>query len=168
MRYPRKPPIVLREREQAFLEALAHSRTQSQRCVARATIILRLAAGETKQAIAQELRLTRTVIYTWYTRWLEAEAKLAAVADAPDKACRQLIEEILADQPRAGAPMHFTAEQLCQLMALACQKPEDLGLPFTTWTPSELARAAIDRQIVVSISASSVGRFLKSGGLTAS
>jgi transposase len=168
MRYPKKPPIVLRKREQAFLEAFAHSRTQSQRCVARATIIVRLAAGETKQAIAQELRLTRKVVYTWYNRWLQAEAKLAVVADAPDKACRQLIEEILTDQPRAGAPLRFSAEQICQIMALACQKPEDLGLPFTTWTPSELARAAIDRKIVASISTSSVGRFLKSGRLTAS
>jgi putative transposase len=61
----------------------------------------------------------------------------------------------------------FTAEQVCQIMALACQKPEDLDLPFTTWTPSELARTAVKQGIVASISPASVGRFLKSGGLAA-
>ena len=80
---------------------------------------------------------------------------------------RPMIEKILADLPRPGAPPIFTAEQVCQLMALACRKPEELGLPFTTWTPSELARSAVQEGIVTSISSASVGRFLKSGRFAA-
>lgn len=168
MNYPKKLPIVLSDREQAVLSQLANSRKVSRRCVDRATIILRLAAGVSKQAIAQEVGLTRKVVYNWYDRWLEAQDKLSGATEASDKEFRQLIDEILADQPRPGAPLTFTAEQVCQIMALSCQKPEELGLPFTTWTPSELARAAVHQGIVSSISPASVGRFLKSGRFTAS
>lgn len=164
MRYPKKPPIVLTEREQQVLETLASSRTLERRCGERATIILELAAGTPKQAIVQQVHLTRKIVYLWYDRWLAAQDRLHGADEASDKEFRQLIEEILADQPRPGAPATFTAEQVCEIMALACTKPEDLGLPFSTWTPTELARMAVKQGIVPSISPASVDRFLKSGG----
>jgi transposase len=167
MNYPKNPPLVLNDRERAVLQQFAHSRTIARQCGERATIILRLAAGVPKAAIAQEVRLTRKVVYLWYDRWLAAQDKLTSAAGAPDKEFRQGIEAILADQPRPGAPLTFTAAQVCQIMALSCQKPEDLGLPFTTWTPSELARSAVQQGIVSSISPASVGRFLKSGRFAA-
>ncbi len=166
MKYPKKPPIVLRDRERTVLEALANSRTLERRYGDRATIILQLASGIPKQTIAQEVHLTRKIVYLWYDRWLAAKDRFSGAHDASGKELRLLIEEILTDQPRPGTPPTFTAEQVCQIMALACKKPEDLGLPFTAWTPSELARTAVKRAIVSSISPASVGRFLKSGGLT--
>jgi transposase len=167
MKQKKKPALVLSDRERAVLERVATSRTHARRYIQRAIIILRLAAGVTKYAIAEEVGLTRTVVYCWYNRWLEAQDKLTAARDVSDKEFRHLMAEILADAPRPGAPLTFTAEQVCQIMALACQKPEKLELPFTTWTPSELARVAVQREIVSSISPASVGRFLKSGGFTA-
>jgi putative transposase len=167
MKYPKKMPLVLTDQEQAVLEQLATSRTVERRCGERATIILQLAAGRPKQAIAQHVHLTRKSIYTWYDRWLDSQDKLSEATKASDKEFRHLIEDILADTPRPGTPGDFSAEQVCQIMALACQKPEELGLPFTTWTPSELARMAVTQGIVPSISPSSVGRFLKSGRVAA-
>lgn len=164
MKYPKKSPIVLADRERRVLETLASSRTVERRCGERATIILELAAGTPKQAIAQQVHLTRKIVYLWYDRWLAAQDQLQGADDASDKEFRQLIEDILADQPRPGTPATFTAEQVCAIMALACQKPENLGLPFSTWTPTELARTAVKQGIVTSISPASVGRFLKSGG----
>jgi len=163
MKYPKKPPIILTDRERTVLENLTNSRTIERRYGDRATIILRLAAGLPKHAIAQEVRLTRKIVYLWYDRWLAAQDRLRGAHETSDKAFRQLIEEILADQPRPGTPPTFTAEQVCQIMALACKKPEDLGLPFTTWTPSALARTAVRQGLVPAISPASVGRFLKSG-----
>ena len=166
MRYPKKPPIVLTARERAVLENLVNSRTLERRSGDRARIILQLAAGTPKQTIAQAVHLTRKIVYLWYDRWLAAQDRLRGAHEASDKEFRHLIEEILADQPRPGTPPTFTAEQVCQIMALACQKPEDLDLPFTTWTPSELARTAVKQGIVASMSPASVDRFLKSGGVT--
>jgi hypothetical protein len=33
----------------------------------------------------------------------------------------------LADLPRPGAPGHITAEQVCQIVALACEPPGESG-----------------------------------------
>jgi len=164
MKYSKKPPLVLSDREYTILQQMANSRTLAHHLVTRATLILRLVAGLPKEAIAQEVRLTRKMIYVWYDRWLAAQDTLSGVTEEDDTAFRQVIEEILADRPRPGAPPTFTAEHVCDIMAFACKKPEDLGLPFTTWTPSELARTAVNQGIVSSISPASVGRFLKSGG----
>jgi hypothetical protein len=46
-------------------------------------------------------------------------------------------------------------------MALACEDPERLDVPISQWSQSELARQAVSRGIVKSISHGSLGRFLK-------
>ncbi|MGI2909685.1 helix-turn-helix domain-containing protein, partial [Tolypothrix sp. VBCCA 56010] len=65
------------------------------------------------------------------------------------------------DQPREGAPVKFSAEQVTQIIAIACEKPEASGYPISHWSGEELADAAIKRGVVESISAGSVQRFLK-------
>ena len=45
--------------------------------------------------------------------------------------------------------------------ARACEQPETLDVPISQWSQSELARQAVARGIVESISHGSVGRFLK-------
>ncbi len=69
----------------------------------------------------------------------------------------------LADAPRAGAPATFTAEQIIQIINLACRPPEQLGRPVTAWTPRELADEAVKQGIVPAISPRSVERFLGRG-----
>ena len=97
---------------------------------------------------AVELGIWRKTAGHWRRRWLAAEAA-ASVA------------ERLSDAPRCGAPAIFTPEQICQIMALACEDPERLDVPISQWSQSELARQAVSRGIVKSISHGSVGRFLK-------
>ena len=67
----------------------------------------------------------------------------------------------MADAPRSGAPPTYTPEQVCAIMALACEPPEQSDLPLSHWSQSGLAREAVKRGIVDSISHGSVGRFLK-------
>ena len=66
-------------------------------------------------------------------------------------------------RPRPGAPTTFSAEQWCQIIALACEPPEASERPISHWTPRELADEARKRGIVATISERHVGRFLKSG-----
>ena len=47
------------------------------------------------------------------------------------------------------------------VVALACERPEESGLPISQWSASDLAREVVRRGIVTSISPRSVGRFLK-------
>ncbi|MCA1837787.1 MAG: helix-turn-helix domain-containing protein, partial [Actinobacteria bacterium] len=77
----------------------------------------------------------------------------------------EVVEEVLADEPRPGTPVTFGPEQVVRIVALACEDPrEGSGRPITHWTPPELADEAVKRGIVESISPRSVGRFLGRGG----
>jgi putative transposase len=78
---------------------------------------------------------------------------------------RQIIVDILHDDYRRGAPATFTAEQVVQIIAVACEDPHSSGYPIRHWTPQEVAQEVVKRGIVSSISPRQVGRFLaRSGG----
>jgi putative transposase len=55
----------------------------------------------------------------------------------------------------------FSAEQWCQIIALACEPPEASARPISHWTPRELADEARKRGIVATISARHVGRLVQ-------
>jgi Homeodomain-like domain len=96
--------------------------------------------------------------------WLENEERLSAAKEASERDLRRAIEQTLCDRPRSGAPPTFTAEQVCQIVAMACEAPsQESGRPVTHWSTTELAEEAVKRGIVKEISARSVGRFLKGG-----
>src|SRR5262249_25258627 len=84
-----------------------------------------------------------------------------------DKVLTTMIVEALTDHPRAGTPATFTAEQIVQIVAVACEAPADSGRPVSHWTPREVAEEVRKRGIVATIRTPGVGRFLKSGRFTA-
>ena len=139
----------------------------AKRLVQRATIILLAFAGVANQDIAQTVGVGRHQVGIWRRRWQRAFDNLVRIEcteDSPGE-LRHAIEEVLADEPRPGTPGKFTAEQLTLLFALACEPPEQSGLPITHWTGAELAAEAIKRGIVESISASQVNRLLREAQL---
>ena len=102
----------------------------------------------------------------WRQRWRDSWRSLILI-ECDDEGIEQLgqaIEELLNDLPRSGWAGKFSAEQVTQIIAIACEPPEDSGRPVTHWTPRELADEAIKRGVVESISPRQVGRFLKDGG----
>jgi hypothetical protein len=123
---------------------------------------LAAATGRRNVPLAHDLGCTAKTVIKWRTRWAAAKAQLAAVEDDA-AALQRMIARVLADAPRSGAPDTFTAEQIVQIINLACTPPADAGRPIDAWTPRELAAEAIKRQIVSTISPTSVGRFLKAG-----
>ena len=68
------------------------------------------------------------------------------------------VAERLADAPRPGAPAKFTPEQVCQMIALAREKPADSERPLSQWSHRELADEIVRRGIVESISPRHAGR----------
>jgi putative transposase len=115
------------------------------------------------------MRLNRGTVHIWRQRWLALAPKLEQIeADGgSDKALTTRIVEALTDHPRSGTPAIFTAEQIVQMVAVACEAPADSGRPVSHWTPREVAEEVRKRGIVETISTRSVGRFLKSGRFTA-
>ena len=146
--------ISVTPRQRAVLEPLARARLTPQRLVERCRIVLLSAEGRDNEDQARELRVDRQRVRRWRHRWAKASAALAAAEaeGASDKDLERLILGILADDERSGAPSTFTPEQLAAIIALACEPPADSGLPVSHWTPPELAREAIKRGIVQTIS----------------
>ena len=128
----------------------------------RARIILAAADGQRNEPFARQLSTTVNTVRKWRGRWAAASAQLAA-AEADPRDLQQTIAGVLADAPRPGAPDTFIAEQIVQILNLACTPPGESGRPIDAWTPRELAEEAVKQQIVASISPRSVGRFLKTG-----
>ena len=54
----------------------------------------------------------------------------------------------LQDAPRPGTTPTFTAEQRCQMAALACEAPAKAGRPISQWTGREIADEMKGRGIV--------------------
>jgi putative transposase len=167
-RGPQAVAIQLTELQRAILEEMVRCRTRPQYEVMRATIILQAAAGARNQRIADNLQSDVQTVRLWRRRWAHASAQLTEIEAAGDeKVLRAGLGMVLADAPRSGRPATFTPEQLCHLVAVACESPEASGRPVSHWTPRELAEEVSKRGIVDRISPRSVGRFLKRSGFKA-
>jgi putative transposase len=169
MRLPRGPrqlAIPLTHRQRAMLEEMVHSRRRPHDEVQRATIILQSADGARARHLAEALRVSEPTVRLWRKRWALAAPHLAATEAAADaESLCGLLQQVLRDEPRRGRPTTSTPEQLCQIMAMACEVPQASDRPVTHWTPRELADEVIKHGIVPTISPHSIGRFLKGGGL---
>jgi transposase len=156
------PPlaITVTPQQHAVLEALLRQHSCPQALAFRARIVLAAATGQRNEPIVAQLGCSPKTVRKWRARWAAAEAQLAVVErDAAE--LKAAVATVLADAPRPGAPDTFTAEQIVQIINLACTPPADSERPVAAWTPRELAEEAIKRQIVPAISPRSVGRFLK-------
>jgi len=157
-------PIVLSALQKALLERIVRRQTSAQRLVERAKLILVLAKCTYNQEAGRRLGTSRQRALKWRQRWLEAEKRLQAVeAKGEEKELLATIEEVLLDAPGRGVKPKFTAEQVCQIVAVACERPEDSGRPISSWSHRELAAEVIKRGIVKEISPRQTGRFLKGG-----
>jgi transposase len=159
---PAPQTISVSPAQLSVLERLLRQQSCPQALVRRAKIVLAAASGQRNEAIARHLGCSPTTVRLWRTRWAAAEAVLA-VAEAEQRQLAAALATVLADAPRSGAPDTFTAEQIVQILNLACTAPPDANRPVKAWTPRELADEAVKRQLVTAISPRSVGRFLKSG-----
>jgi transposase len=153
--------IIISERQQVLLNEFSKSRTVAKGVVQRATIILLGFAGLLNEEIALQVGLNRQQVGRWRQRWQDAWESLCVWECSEPHRLREAILDILSDAPRPGAPATFTAAQVAQIVALACEPPALSGRPLSRWTLRELRDEALKRQLVAAISVSQVGRFLQ-------
>ena len=153
--------IRLTEKQHGILKQIERSTVAPQRLVQRARLILLAFTRELNVVIAVELGLARKQIGLWRVRWQKSFDALVAIECRESQAAlRRAVQEVLNDAPRGGSPGKFTAEQVTQVLAIACEHPNQSGLPIDTWTGRELAAEVVRRKIVESISPSQVQRYL--------
>lgn len=154
--------VELTARQQGVLEALTRATSTPQQLAERCRIVVMSAAGQRNLHQAAALGIDRQRVRRWRGRWSAARDRLigAEAEGASDKDFEALIVDVLRDESRCGVPPKFSPEQVAGIIALACEPPSDSGLPVSHWTPPELAREAVKRGIVESISPRQVDRFL--------
>lgn len=106
--------------ERQVIERLSHARTEPARSVERARIIGAASQGQRVSAIAAHLHLAAGTVRLWIKRFN---------ADGLNG---------LADAPRSGHPVTYSAEQISEIIAASLTKPTELGLPFASWTLDRL------------------------------
>jgi len=143
-RGPKPIRICLIAADRQALETLVHRHTTAHQLVLRARIVLAAADGLNNAQIARALRVSLDTARLWRQRWLDTAP--ADDAAPPPVAAR------LSDLPRSGAPVQFTAEQMCQLIALACEVPEGSDRPISHWSRREITAEALQRGIFDQIS----------------
>jgi transposase len=155
-------PVSLRQCE--VLEQIVRRSKSQQQHVKRARIIQMGSDSFGNQQIADRLDVDRKTVYHWRERWLSQTDPLCQIeAEADDATLSKAILSTLSDAQRPGTPVTYTAETVCQIIAVSCEDPSKCGYPISPWTPQALRSEVIKRGIVKDISPRSVGRFLKGG-----
>ena len=152
--------IKVTEKQLVILQELSRSRSASKGIVQRALIILLGFQGLLNEEIALQVGMNRQQVGVWRQRWRDAWKAMCVWECTESHRLREAILETLSDAPRPGAPPTFTATQVAQIVALACESPKLSGRPITRWTHRELHDEVLKRKIVESISVAQVGRYL--------
>lgn len=153
--------IVPTEMQKAELENISRSKISQQRWIQRARIILLAAAGMLNSEISSRVGIGRQQVGLWRRRWQQSQAALLTVElNEPRAELRRTIEDVLSDAPRSGSPGKFTAEEVVEVIAVACEDPKNSNRPVDHWTRRELKDEVIARGVVTSISQSHIGNLL--------
>lgn len=150
----RATQIVLSEQEQEALLQLTRRHRSEQQVVLRARIVIAAAQGRSNARIAHELDCSVDTVRLWRDRW--------AGQHGVDMETFSVAKR-LQDAPRPGVAPKFTAEQRCQMAALACEAPAKVGRPISQWTGREIADELKVQGIVEKISPRHAARLLKKG-----
>jgi transposase len=134
--------VILSDVDRAVLEASVAGYTAPFWLVQRARIVLLAGKGLANVAIARRLSVDVDTVSKWRKRFV-AEG-LAG----------------LKDRPRSGRPRRFAAEVVAGVKAIACQPPTARAVPLSRWSSAELAAQAVAEGLAVSVSASTVRRWL--------
>ena len=106
----RATKVVLSEKEQEALVQITKRHRSEQQQAQRARIILASAQGDPNAQIARELQINVDTVRLWRDRWVGLQGiDLDTLS----------LAERLQDAPRPGTPPKFTAQQRCQMAALA-------------------------------------------------
>jgi len=152
MRGPKAAVLSLSKEEREALDKLVRRHSTPQQIALRGRIVLAAAEGKGNSEIAREVGLGVDRVRQWRMRWIGLQA--VSLSDLS-------VEERLADLPRAGRPSQISAEQICQMVAMACEQPKER--PISHWTGREIADEVRRRGIIEHISPRHASRLLKKG-----
>ena len=159
--------VKITKRQKIILKKYTRKKTAEVRLKERVEIVLFAAAKKSNNEIAAQMGKINTTIRLWRNRWVENFKKLEEFSrgiggnGVTDFELEKKMLEILKDGYRSGAPASIGEAQKEQIRAMACQKPEEHGYPFTAWSERLLEKAVKEKGIVLKISHVWIGKILK-------
>ena len=132
--------------QQRLKEITRHQRGEA-RLYRRARMVLLAASGASVSSIARQLATCRLRVDGWVRRF--QTGRLGG----------------LSDRQRSGRPTVITPLERHQVIATACNSPQDFGLERRTWTLEALRETLLSERLVHQISASEVARILEAADL---
>lgn len=158
------PAVNLNARQRATLIKYANKLNISISNKRRITIILQAFEGKSNLSISRELQVTPNTVSKWRNRWVDSYQQLCAYEIEENASDSELLKRmlfILSDKARSGSPVRISLAEKQKLVALACKKPEEFGIPITQWNHEMLAKVAMAEGLVKKISPRYVGDILK-------
>lgn len=161
------PAIEMSNRHYSLLEDESLRHSCGRQMYKRIQIVLRASKGQSNKGITRSVGVSLNTVKYWRNRWTSSYEQLKifelgkAGKGVSDSSLRAKVLEILSDAPRSGTPCSISMAQKQQIVALACTKPRDHGIEMNEWTLVKLSEVAADKQIVITISSSYVGKILK-------
>lgn len=154
--------IVLNTLERELLRKIHAKRSLPEFMKNRVQVVLAASEGLQNQEIAKKYDLEVHRIGMWRKRFAEHHRTWTQ----SDPTLRPALNEALllawlADRKGRGRKETITQEQRTKIAALSLESPEQSNLPVTHWTSELLAKEAVRRGIIETISTSSVKKILK-------
>jgi putative transposase len=159
--------LLISDRRLNLLKQHIPKRSASSSEIDRIKILVHATEGLGNVEIAIKLNKDVNTVRRWRKRWLllaENLDKFERGIEGGGVNDTELLKEMLIglkDSSRPGKPVVITNSQKDQIVALACQKPSDHGIPQTNWSFELLAEQAVRKNIVTAISKSHVHRILE-------
>ncbi|WP_299455182.1 helix-turn-helix domain-containing protein [uncultured Microscilla sp.] len=163
--------LDLSTRQHQLLSSYLNKRTVPKHYEQRIRIILLAFDGWSNRKIHQEYSLNVLTVSKWRNRWLSHYADLCAYEleeKTTDALLLSKMLSLLSDEARSGTPSRISLSEKESLVALACKKPEDFGIPLNHWNREALANLAMEMGIVQQISPRYVSEILKKSGNSSS
>jgi len=148
--------------ERELLQKIHNKRSVPEFMKQRIQVVLAAATGMQNKIIAVQYDLEVHFVGMWrnrfaehYRSWCQTDETLRPTWN------ENLILTWLRDAKGRGRKEDFTPDKRTKIAAISLESPEQSGLPVTHWTPELLAKEAVRRGVVETISASTVSRILK-------
>lgn len=161
------PKLEISVRQHRLLSDYLNKRTIPQHYQQRISIILRAFDGWSNRKISLEHLTSVVTVSKWRNRWLSSYNELCSYEleeKTTDALLLSKMLSLLSDNARSGAPIQISLSEKENLVALACKKPKDFGIPLSHWNREELTRFAIKKGLVQKISPGYVSKVLKKSG----
>ena len=161
------PAIPMSTHQREMLLSLVGKHSLGQQLAKRIRILLLAAEGYSNSEVKRSVGVALNTVKSRRKRWLshyddliESERLLQqGLISASDYQSTLML--VIEDNARSGAPKIITFTEEQQIVALSSDHPCNHGVEMGRWTHQMLAKVAVAKGIVNSVSPAQVGRILK-------